>query len=272
MNWDRRTATGREELLIQARKHRILQDMEPDLFPDTPYASFKYLAEDCVLRSERLAEPAEGKKAVQDFLIREKRLYDGLVPIPLTVLVEAEDGDTLLRIRPWKADLGELVRVELNAEGLVCLIDRFEEQGHPYREMGSGMTLTPARKGKNQYEDDKNERIVIPGLYYDEMRLVFYLQDDVFEDMEDRYMDMAEWVGLIGRWKEINGKDPETLRSDIMKSEEKYTQGNLYYRRELEELVDDVLEKRDPYGRRMQAMVEDWINYNKDRYEMIRKC
>ncbi len=272
MNWDRRTATGREELLIQSRKDSFLLGIEPDFFPDKPYTSFKYLAEDCVLRSDKLEKLVAGKKAVQDFLIHEKHLYDGLVPNPTSYTVEAEDGDTLLRICPWKADLGELVRVELNQEGLVSLIDRFDERGHPYRQIGTGMTLTPAREGETRYEDDDDEEIVISNLYYDEMRLVFYLQGEVFEDMEDRYMDMAEWVALTGLWGEINKKEPEALRAYIMKSEEQYIRDNLYYRRELEELIEAVLEKRDPYGLRMQAMVEDWINYNKDRYEMIRKC
>ena len=41
---------------------------------------------------------------------------------------------------------------------------------------------------------------------------------------------------------------------------------------ERDELVDSYLGHRDPYGRRMQKMLEDWVNAVKDDYGFIRKC
>lgn len=32
------------------------------------------------------------------------------------------------------------------------------------------------------------------------------------------------------------------------------------------------MEKRDPYGIRMQAWLEDWLNSVRDRYDCIWKC
>ena len=273
MNWDLHTASGREKMLIRDRKLSALYAMMPDIMPDRPYSSFKYLADDCVLTSETLDRPLQGIAAVKDFLIREKQSYDGLTPIPICEAAETEDGDVLLRIRPWKAEVGELVRLELNGEGKVCRIDRFSEKRIPYRVAGPSVTLTPATRTENGIKNIEEEAAYIPDLYESELKLLFYLQGDVFTDMEDRYMDTDEWITLSDNWKRINAvEDPDALRASIMRSEEKFTRENPRYARELEELIDDTLENRDPYGRRMQAMLEDWLNGFKGRYELIRKC
>ena len=273
MNWDHHTASGREKMLIQDRKLSALYAMQPDIMPDKPYRAFKYLADDCVLTSEALDRPLEGIAAVKDFLIREKRSYDGLVPIPICEAAETEDGDILLRIRPWKKDEGELVRLTLNGDGQVCRVDRFNEKRIPYRIFGPSVTLTPATRTENGIREIEEEATFIADLYEPELKLLFYLQDDVFTDMEDRYMDTDEWITLSDNWKRINAvEDPDALRAGIMRSEEKFTRDNPRYARELDELIDDVLKNREPYGRRMQAMLEDWLNGFKGRYELIRKC
>ncbi len=277
MNWDMRTAAGREKLMIRYRKDLALRAMGPDLFPDHPGEFLRrYMAADCVLWSG--GTPRTGGAAVADFLLREKQACGGLAPIPLTDTVEDESGDILLRIRPWKAEEGELVRVELNADGLVCRIDRFPEKGTAFRAEGpGGVVLEPARivetDGKRRYACCAEEAVSLSGLYTDELKLLFYLQDDVFEDMEDRYMETDEWTGLAARWREINAaEDEEALHLRLLQAEERYTRDNPRYKRELEELIGDLLRKREPYGRRMQAMLEDWVNGVRGRYPYIRKC
>ena len=54
MDWNIKTASGREKLRIRERKLRALYEMQPDLLPERPYSFFPYMAEDCVLRSDRL--------------------------------------------------------------------------------------------------------------------------------------------------------------------------------------------------------------------------
>ncbi|MBQ7183307.1 MAG: hypothetical protein IJR97_04910 [Clostridia bacterium] len=275
MNWDYGTASGREKMIIQYRKLTALYAMMPDLFPDTPYESFKYLAEDCVLTSEKLDRPLSGVDAVKDFLIREKRSYDGLKPIPICQAAMSEDDDVLLRIRPWKADEGELVRLELNGDGLIRRIDRFSEKRIPYRTTGPSITLTPAKEKPDSSGVTRNDDlcVFIADLYEDDLRLLFYLQGDVFTDMEDCLMNMDEWVTLVDNWRKLNEtEDPDTLRANIMKAEEEYTSADPRYARELGELIDSFLDHREPYGRRMQAMLEDWVNAVKDDYGFIRKC
>ena len=120
MDWNIKTASGREKLRIRERKLRALYEMQPDLFPERPYSFFPYMAEDCVLRSDRLAKPLIGQ-AIRDFLIQEKRAGLGSGPMPVTGMVESmEDGDILMRIRPRFGDTepdGQLVQLELNGQG-----------------------------------------------------------------------------------------------------------------------------------------------------------
>ncbi len=277
MNWDLKTASGREKLIILARKLHALYNIGPDLYADTPSRFFPYMAENCVLTSDQLDRPLVGASEVKRFLIRVQRSYDGLVPIPITTPVESLDGDILFRIRPWKSNEGELVSVDLDADGLVCRMDRFSEKRVPHREIGSCVGLTPARReqvdGNIRIVQNKEEQVVISGLYFDEMSLLFLLNDDVFTDMEDRYMDTAEWETMVDRWREINESgDEKALRARLMKSQEEYIRQDRGYAQELEELISDVLEKRDPYGRRMQSMLEDWIRSIRNDYPLIRKC
>ena len=88
MNWDLKTAAGREKLMILRRKLNMLYSMQPDLFAGKPYSFFHYMAEDCVLRSEKLPEPLTGQ-AIRDFLIREKQISTGLGPTMMTNMVES---------------------------------------------------------------------------------------------------------------------------------------------------------------------------------------
>ena len=148
MDWNIKTASGREKLRIRERKLRALHEMQPDLLPERPYSFFPYMAEDCVLRSDRLAKPLIGQ-AIRDFLIQEKRAGLGSGPMPMTHMVESmEDGDILMRIRPRFGDTepdGQLVQLELNAEGKVCRIDRFDENRIPYRAFRTDVSLAPVR-------------------------------------------------------------------------------------------------------------------------------
>ncbi len=98
MDWNIKIASGREKLRIRERKLRALHEMQPDLLPERPYSFFPYMAEDCVLRSDRLAKPLIGQ-AIRDFLIQEKRAGLGSGPMPMTHMVESmEDGDILMRM------------------------------------------------------------------------------------------------------------------------------------------------------------------------------
>ena len=284
MDWNIKIASGREKLRIRERKLRALHEMQPDLLPERPYSFFPYMAEDCVLRSDRLAKPLIGQ-AIRDFLIREKRAGLGSGPMPMTHMVESmEDGDILMRIRPRFGDRepdGQLVQLELNAEGKVCAIDRFDENRLQYRAFGPSVSLTPARVvsegGKLRYEKNDAEMITVPNLYYDEMRLLFYIvpapECPVFEDMEERSMNKSDWAAIVDLWKKINAaKDYSTLRCMVFETEEKYVRQNEDYGRELEELIRAVLQKREPYGRRMQAWMEDWLRGLGGEYDLIWKC
>ena len=284
MDWNIKTASGREKLRIRERKLSALYEMQPDLLPERPYSFFPYMAEDCVLRSDRLAKPLIGQ-AIRDFLIQEKRAGLGSGPMPVTGMVESmEDGDILMRIRPRFGDRepdGQLVHLELNAEGKVCLIDRFDENRLQYRAFRTSVSLTPVRvvrEGeKCRYEKNDAEMITVPDLYYDEMRLLFYIvpvpECPVFEDMEERYMNKSDWAAILDLWKEVNAaKDYNALRTMVFETEEEYVRQNEDYGRELEELIRAVLQKREPYGRRMQAWMEDWLRGLGGEYDLIWKC
>ena len=282
MNWNMETATGREKLLILERKLCALNKMEPDLMPDKPYDFFPYMSEDCILRSEKLPQPLTGQ-AVRDFLIREKRTCMGFGPMPGTRIVEGtEDGEYFLRIRPRiqdEAPDGELVQLELNADGQVCAINRFDEKKVQYREIGTCVTLTPARtirEGENiRYERNDAEAVTISSLYYDEMALIFNLVPECpeFTDMEDRNMEISDWAAILKIWKEINeAEDGQALHDLVFRKEEKYVRDNKWYAEQLEELISAVAPKREPYGRRMQAWMEDWLNHCMKDHDHIRKC
>ena len=284
MDWNIKTASGRDKLRIRERKLRALHEMQPDLLPERPYSFFPYMAEDCVLRSDRLAKPLIGQ-AIRDFLIQEKRAGLGSGPMPMTHMVESmEDGDILMRIRPRFGDTepdGQLVQLELNAEGKVCRIDRFDENRIPYRAFRTAVSLAPVRvvrEGENcRYEKNDEETITVPDLYYDEMRLLFYIvpvpKCPVFEDMEERYMNKSDWDAIVDLWKEINAaKDYNALRAMVLETEEEYVRQNEDYGRELEELIRAVLQKKEPYGRRMQAWMEDWLRGLGGEYDLIWKC
>ena len=284
MDWNIKTASGREKLRIRGRKLRALYEMQPDLLPERPYSFFPYMAEDCVLRSDRLAKPLIGQ-AIRDFLIQEKRAGLGSGPMPMTHMVESmEDGDILMRIRPRFGDTepdGQLVQLELNAEGKVCRIDRFDENRIPYRAFRTAVSLAPVRvvrEGENcRYEKNDEETITVPDLYYDEMRLLFYIvpvpKCPVFEDMEERYMNKSDWDAIVDLWKEVNAaKDYNALRAMVLETEEEYVRQNEDYGRELKELIRAVLQKKEPYGRRMQAWMEDWLRGLGGEYDLIWKC
>ena len=283
MNWDIKTAKGREVLFIQDRKLSALYAMEPNLFADTPYGFFPYMSDDCVLRSEKLPEPLTGQ-AIRNFLIREKNDACSLSHhIPGTDMVESiADGDILLRIRPQIGDKqpdGELVRLELNRDGKVCLIDRFDENKLQYREFGTSVTLTPIRKVRDgestSYEKIEEEEVSFSDLYYDEISMIFDLlpNEPQFTEMEERYMEMSDWTAILDMWKKINGfRDYDSLHEMVFRLEEGYLREYRWYAKELEEQIRTVMEKRDPYGIRMQAWLEDWLNSVKDRYDCIWKC
>lgn len=282
MIWNTKTPTGREKLLILNRKLDALFQMEPDLIACKPYSFFPYMSDDCVLRSEKLPEPLTGQ-AVRDFLIREKRSGLGFSPMPEPVIVESEeDGEILLRIRPRFGDEkpdGELVRLELNAEGKVCEIVRFDEKKLRYRKAGSFVSLTPARVvregDRKAVVNNDAETVRFSGLYYDEMALIFDMLPECpqFTDMEDRNMDLSDWTAILNLWKEINeSTDFGALRGRIFRAEEEILKKYRWYAEELEELIRNVWRKREPYGRRMQAWLEDWLNGVGEEYQYIRKC
>ena len=189
-----------------------------------------------------------------------------------------------MRIRPRFGDTepdGQLVQLELNAEGKVCRIDRFDENCIPYRAFRTDVSLAPVRvvrEGeKCRYEKNDEETISFSDLYYDEMRLLFYIvpvpKCPVFEDMEERYMNKSDWAAIVDLWKEVNAaKDYNALRGMVFETEEQYVRQNEDYGRELEELIRAVLQKREPYGRRMQAWMEDWLRGLGGEYDLIWKC
>ena len=284
MDWNVRAASGREKLRVRERKLRALYEMQPDLFPERPYSFFPYMAEDCVLRSDRLAKPLIGQ-AIRDFLIREKRAGLGSGPMPMTHMVESmEAEDILMRICPRFGDTepdGQLVQLELNAEGKVCLIDRFDENRLQYRAFRTAVSLAPVRVVREgemrRYEKNDEETISFSDLYYDEMRLLFYIvpvpECPVFEDIEERYMNKSDWAAIVDLWKEVNAaKDYNALRAMVLETEEEYVRQKEDYGRELEELIRAVLQKREPYGRRMQAWMEDWLRGLGGEYDLIWKC
>ena len=282
MNWDLKTAAGREKLMILRRKLNMLYSMQPDLFAGKPYSFFHYMAEDCVLRSEKLPEPLTGQ-AIRDFLIREKQISTGLGPTMMTNMVESTaDGDILLRIRKSFRDEtpdGELVRLELNRKGKVSLIERFAENRLQYRKFTTSVCLVPVREVREgnaiRYEKDHAEEIFFSSLYYDEMSLIFDLLPECpsFDDMEERYMDLSAWTGILNTWKEINETENDRdLRARLLRAEEEYIRSDPDYEKELGERIRTILQKREPYGRRMQAWMEDWLKSCVDEYECIWKC
>ena len=282
MNWDMKTATGREKLIIRDRKLCLLYRIQPDLMADKPYSFYPHMADDCVLVSERLPEPLTGY-AIRQFLVREKHeACDTFGPMPERDMAESEeDGDILMRIcsRRVKDATGELVRLELNAEGKVRLIERFDENRIRYRKFGTSVSLTPVRKIREgdtvRYEEDKTQMISFSDLYYDVITLAFDIVPECpnFEEMEERTMKMSDWVSVVGLWKEMNSaKDFDALHDMIFRAEEETFRQYKWYEEEVEDLVRSVWENREPYGRRMQAWMEEWVNCCRDEYELVRKC
>ena len=285
MNWDMKTATGREKLIIRDRKLCALYKMEPDLMADKPYSFFPLMADDCVFRSERMRETLTGQ-AIRNFLIREKHAAcDTFDPSPETDMVESEeDGDILMRIRRRSRDRtvlpdGELIRLELNEEGNVRLIERCEEHRLPYRVFRTSVSLTPLREIREgdtfRYEQDRTQVISFSDLYYDVITLAFDIVPSCpnFEEMEERTMELSDWAAVVDLWKEINRiPDYETLHDMIFRAEEKIFRDYRWYEEEVDDLVRSVLENREPYGRRMQAWLEDWVNHCSREYRYVRKC
>ena len=85
---------------------------------------------------------------------------------------------------------------------------------------------------------------------------------------------------IIERTRDENGKLKQqkieklyegnaTLTDIIWRSK---TEEGGFVAKELEEQIRTVMEKRDPYGIRMQAWLEDWLNSVKDQYDCIWKC
>ena len=281
MNWDMKTATGREKLLIRDRKLSALYQIEPDLTAGKPYSFSKYMAPECILRSDKLPEPLTGR-AVMDFLVREKQAAMGWGPSPEADMVECEDdGEILMRIRPRRggdAEDGELVQLELNADGQVCEIRRFDEKKRKYRVFSTSVTLTPVRTiregEKTRYEKNKAESISFSSLYYEEMELIFTILPECpyFEELEERYMNLSDWAKILDLWKEINETGEfQQLCDRAFDAEPDYVRKSALYREELENLVRTVLEKRGTYSRRMQAWMEEWLNSVRDEYDLIRK-
>ena len=86
-------------------------------------------------------------------------------------------------------------------------------------------------------------------------------------------MNKSDWAAILDLWKEVNAaKDYNALRGMVFETEEEYVRQNEDYGRELEELIRAVLQKKEPYGRRMQAWMEDWLCGLGGEYDLIWKC
>jgi hypothetical protein len=279
MNWDERTATGREFLIIQNRKNDALNAMGPDYFGDTPERFADYMSENIVYRSEMPPMRLDGPRAVMNFLRRENNLYNGIGHSAEKLTVEGERGETLLLIRERGAIEGALIDLVLDRDGKVAEIFRFSEKKEQYRTgLGGGIFLYPARtetdtEGGERYIDRKEDEILITSIYRAEMELLFELVGDVYNDMEERrYMDMADWVAIVDIWKRINeAADPEPLKEELFRPLTPYFENNRRYHRQMEEMFADVWAGRDDYTRRMQRMLEEYVYTYRDDWNLMSK-
>ena len=279
MNWDERTATGREFLMIQRRKDSALSAMGPDFYGDTPENFAGYLSENIVFRSEMPPMRLEGPKAVMDFLRRENDFYKGIGHSAETDIVEGERGETLLLIRERGKDEGVLVDLTLDSDGQVAGIHRFSEKKEKYRTgRGAGIMLYPARTEQDEesgerYVDKKEDEILVTSIYKEEMELLFELVGDEYNDMEERrYMDMSDWVAMVDFWRRINeAADPEPLKEELFRPLQPLFENNRRYCGIMEELFVNVWANRDEHTRRMQRRLEEYVYAYKDDWNLMSK-
>ena len=279
MNWNEKTATGREFLIIQNRKMSALYAMGPDFYPDTPGKFAGYMSENIVYRSEMPPMYLTGPEAVMDFLIREKNLYNRIGHGVETYLVEGEKCEILRLIRERGAEEGALVDLTLDEGRLVAGIRRFsEKQEKTRRGPGGGISLYPARTGPDaesgkRYVDREEDEICIPSVYKPEMELLFELVGDEYNDMEERrYMNMEDWVTMVDLWKRINeSEDPEALKEELFRPLQSLFGNNRRYRNTMDRMFRDVWDGRDEYTRRMQRMLEEYVHAYRDQWNLMSK-
>ena len=279
MNWDERTATGREFLIIQNRKTSALYAMGPDLYADTPQRFAGYMSDSIVYESEMPPMRLEGPKAVMDFLARENNRCKGIGRSAETDMVEGERGETLLLIRERGTDEGALVDLILDGEGRVAGVRRFSEKKEKYRKgTGAGIMLYPARtepdaEGGKRIVDKKEDEILITSVYREEMELLFELAGDEYNDMEERrYMDMGDWTAIVDIWRRINeAADSEPLKAELFRPLQPLFEKNRCYRMQMEEMFRDVWERRDDNTRRMQRRLEEYVYACRDEWDLMSK-
>ena len=279
MNWDEKTATGREFLIIQNRKLSALYAMGPDYYYGTPFGFAEYMSENIVFRSEMPPMCLEGPKAVMEFLARENNLYKGIGRSAETYMVEGERCETLRLIRERGKDEGVLVDLALDGDGKVAEVRRFSEKKEKTRRgAGAGILIYPARtdadaESGKRYIDKKEDEILISGVYQEEMRLLFELILDEYNDMEERrYMPMDKWVALVDIWRRINeAAKPEPLKTELFRPLQPLFEKNRGYREMMEEMYREAWERRDAYTRRMQRMLEEYVYAYRDDWNLMSK-
>ncbi len=279
MNWNEKSATGREFLIIQNRKACALHAMGPDIYPDTPQKFARYMSENIVYRSETPPMCLTGPGAVMDFLVREKNLYNRIGHGVETYLVEGEKCEILRLIRERGAEEGALVDLTLDEAGLVAGIRRFSEKREKTRRgPGGGISLYPARtvpdaEGKKRYIDREEDEIFIPSVYKSEMELLFELVGDEYTDMEERrYMNMRDWVAMVDLWGRINeAEDLEVLKEELFRPLQSLFGDNRHYRITMDVMFWDVWDGRDEYTRRMQRMLKEYVYAYSDMWNLMSK-
>ena len=279
MNWDERTATAREFLIIQNRKASAFYAMGPDYFANTPGRFAEFMADSIVYLSEMPPMRLEGLRAVMDFLSEENRFYSRIGHSAETFMAEGEKGENLRLIRERGREEGALIDLVLDENGMVTEVHRFSEKKEKYRASpGGGLSLYPARierdaEGNGQYIDKKEDEIFITGIYRSEMELLFELVGEVYEEMEDRrYMDMRDWVAMADIWKKINeAEDPEPLKEELFRPLQPLFEDHRHYRTTMDTMFWDVWDGRDEYTRRMQQRLEEYVYAYRDGWDLMNK-
>lgn len=279
MNWDERTATAREFLIIQNRKASAFYAMGPDYFANTPGRFAEFMADNIVYLSEIPLMRLEGPRAVMAFLSDENRFYSRIGHSAETFMAEGEKGEILRLLRERGKGEGVLIDLVLDGNGMVTEVRRFSEKKEKYRTSpGGGVSLYPARteqdaEGNKQYIDKKEDEIFITGIYRPELELLFELVGEVYEEMEDRrYMDMQDWVAMVDLWKKINeAEDPEPLKEELFRLLPPLFEDNRHYRSMMDTMFWDVWDGRDEYTRRMQQRLEEYVYAYRDGWDLMNK-
>ena len=263
------------ELVIQRMKSDLLAKLRFGFVCGRFDEFCSCVADNCVLESECRNERIEGMAAVTEHFRSEGMELAKSLSFPRIQWVESDDGESLLLLRQRVKDAGVLVSVVPNAEDKAERIKLFSAAGVAYRVVKESMTATPVKEiqtGEDTYDLVENQAgaVIIPELYYEELRLFFEMEYSDFDPREDYHMGSENWVDILKAWRDFyEADDYDTLCSRLFRNRENSFREHPKYAEWFKSMVKTVWDRRYPYGWEMLIKLENWLNLYKDDHEWI---